>query len=70
MRSTHTEAVALDLPQNLAIDVRRHANREPTVLQVANASNANLVLSISPSDLRCIECAAISVAQRRWAARG
>jgi hypothetical protein len=69
MRSSHAEAVTLNLAQNLAIEVRRHANRAPTVLQVTDPSDANLVLCVSASDLSPIEGASITVTERRWTTR-
>jgi hypothetical protein len=68
MRSSHAKAVTLNLAQDLAIEVRRHTNRAPTVLQVADPSDASLVLRISASDLSLIEGTSIAVTERRWAA--
>jgi hypothetical protein len=64
MRSSHAEAVTLNLPQDLAIEVRRHTNRAPTVLQVADPSDANLVLGVGASDLSPIEGTSIAVTKR------
>ena len=69
MRSVHAEAVTLNLAQDLAIEVRRHANRAPAVLQVIDPSDANLVLRVGPRDLSPIEGASITVTERRWTAR-
>ena len=68
MRAPHTVAVTLNLAQYLAIEVRCYANRAPTILKVSDPSDSNLVLRVSASDLRPIEGAAITVAERRWAA--
>jgi hypothetical protein len=69
MRSPHAEAVALNLSQDLAIEVRRHANRAAPVLQELDSSNSNLVLSVSSSDLSQIERTSITVTKRRWPTR-
>jgi hypothetical protein len=67
MRSSHAEAVTLNLAQDFAVEVRRYANRASPVLQVVDSSDANLVLRVSASDLSSKEGASITVTKRRWA---
>jgi hypothetical protein len=69
MRSPHAEAVALNLPQDLAIEVRRHANRAAPILQVADPCSASLIVGIRSSNLSQIEGASITVTKRRWSTR-
>jgi hypothetical protein len=64
MRSSHAEAVTLNLSQDLAIEVRRYANRSPPVLQVADPSNPKLILGVGASDLSPIEGTSIAVTKR------
>ena len=61
MRSLHPKAVALNLPQDLAIEVPRYADRAAAVQQVADSSHTNLVLRVSSRDLSHVESAAITV---------
>jgi len=63
MRPPRAEAVTLDLAQDLAIEVCRHANGAPPVLQVANPSDANLILRVGVGDLSPVESTSITIAE-------
>ena len=63
MRPTHTKAVTLDLAQDLAIQVRRYANRTTAVLKVSNPRHASLVIGIGSGDLCAVQRLPIAVAE-------
>jgi hypothetical protein len=69
MRSPYPEAVALNLSQDLAIEVRRYANRAAAVLQVADPCSASLVVGIRSGNLSQVEGASITITKRRWSTR-
>jgi len=69
MRSPYPEAVAFNLSQDLAIEVRRHANRSAAVLQVADPCSPSLVVGIRSGNLSQVEGASITVTKRRWPTR-
>lgn len=63
MWSTYAEAIAFNLPKDLAIETRRYPNGATAVQQEADTRCTNLILGISAGDLSRIECTAITVAQ-------
>jgi hypothetical protein len=63
MWSSYAKAVAFNLSQDLAIEVRRHANGATAVLQVTNAVRAGLVVGISSGNLCAVQGLPVAVAE-------
>ena len=70
MRPARAKSIALDLSQDLSVEEGGGANRAPTVLQVANATDPLNVLGIRACDLFAEQRAPVSVTQRGWAFLG